>query len=158
MNKFFGIYKCTIKEIDGVNHFFVTFTDINNHTHTIEVESDIFQEFEAFRRDDDRQDISYRRHIEHLDLSEEEIHTKSFQSADSTDEEAINNQIIIMLCESILRLPKSQRKRLLLHYEYEMSFKEIAKLEKCSISAIQQSITRAKEKILDELKDIFEEI
>ena len=54
--------------------------------------------------------------------------------------------------QAIGELPDVQRKRLLLYYDYGFSLKEIAKLENCSIRAVQYSLDIGKKKLENNLK------
>ncbi len=45
-----------------------------------------------------------------------------------------------------------QRRRFLLHYEYEMTYKEIGKIEHCSQQSVGRAVTADREKIKAEIK------
>ena len=52
------------------------------------------------------------------------------------------------------KLPKKQKRRLILHYFYDMTYKEIAEIEGCSVRAVGYSIQKA----VKELKKILKKI
>lgn len=51
------------------------------------------------------------------------------------------------LHQAIDRLPKAQRRRLLLYYFYDFTYEKIAEIEGCSVHSVFVAIERAKEKI-----------
>ena len=57
-----------------------------------------------------------------------------------------------LLQRIISNLPEMQRRRFLLHYEYEMTYKEIGKIEHCSQQSVGRAVTAAREKIKAEMK------
>ena len=57
-----------------------------------------------------------------------------------------------MLQRIIRKLPEMQRRRFLLHYEYEMTYKEIGKIEHYSQQSVGRAVTAAREKIKAEMK------
>lgn len=142
------MYECTVKIIDGAKHFFVAFNDINCHTQTIEVSKELFLEFKAFQKEDEHQRYTFRRYIEHIDLTDEELHFKAFNSLNLTDEIVINKQLYSRLCEAIETLSHTQKRRFLLYYEYDLTFREIATIEGRAEYSVQESIYSAKAKVL----------
>jgi len=91
MNIIKDIYECTVRNVDGAKRFFVSFTDINCHTQTIEVSEQIYNEFAEFKKSDQRQAKSIERHIEHISLSDEELHQKSVYENKLTDEQVLQS-------------------------------------------------------------------
>ena len=57
-----------------------------------------------------------------------------------------------LLQRIISKLPEMQRRRFLLHYEYEMTYKEIGKIEHCSQQSVGRAVNAAREKIKAEMK------
>lgn len=156
MNIIKDIYECTVRNVDGAKRFFVSFTDINCHTQTIEVSEQIYNEFAEFKKSDQRQAKSIERHIEHISLSDEELHQKSVYENKLTDEQVLQKEYNDELYFAIERLPSTQRKRLLLNSEYDLTYKEIAVLEGCSISSVRDSIHSARKKISKTLTRLSE--
>lgn len=146
------IYSCTIKFINGIKHYYVTFSDINKTMHTVEINYDMYVEFRASIAKEKSHDYYFGRYIEHLSISDEELHKRSFNSPDLTDEQVINKQYHNILYRSINDLPEIQRRRFILYYEYEMTYKQIAKTEDCSTMSVKRSIDRAKKTIIKILK------
>lgn len=145
-------YICTVEVIDGANHFFVEFTDINSNTHIIEVKKSVYEEFQSFKKIDKRQQHHTERHIEHMPLSEEEVHKRATSTDESVEEKIIRELQHEELRQAINNLPDIQKRRLLLYFERDLTLEKIARIEGCSVMSIKRSIDRAKEKISKNLK------
>ena len=57
------------------------------------------------------------------------------------------------LWQAIFKLPEIQRKRFILYYELEFTYEQIAKIEKCSKTAVKYSIDKAKATIIKKIKN-----
>lgn len=145
-------YRCTVEVIDGVSHFFVEFSDINSKKHTIEVDEKIYEEFRKFKSIEKHQQNHFERHIEHISLSDEEIHKRTGSKKESVEETIIRELQNEELRQAINTLSAIQKRRLLLYFEHELTFEKIAKLESCSVMSIKRSIDRSKAKIAKHLK------
>ncbi len=156
MDKYTSTYDCTVKEIDGVKHFFVAFTDVNFCYHVIEVRKEIYTEFQEFKRIEKKQQNYFDRHIEHATLLDEKLHHKSTQLSILTENEVIKKMFNDELYSAIDNLPEPIRKRAILYFEYELTYKQIAEIENRSISSIRDSIDLAKLKITKALKIYFD--
>lgn len=152
------MYKCTIEEVDGVKHFFVSFRDINCHTHKLEVNEHIYNTFHDFRRNEKKQKNEFDRHIEHITLSEIELYCRAFRKDELPDEQMLQTELYQKVYSIIDNLPKRQRRRAILFFEYDLSYKQIADLENRSIGTISESIHAARGKIFEQLENFFKEI
>ena len=79
----------------------------------------------------------YDRHIEHYFLSEEELNKRKIEKATSVEDIVINKLELERLHKAISKLPRIQRRRVLMHYFMDLTQKEIAIKESVSIRAIQ---------------------
>lgn len=70
----------------------------------------------------------------------------------SAEEVILEEERAELLQKIISNLPEMQRRRFLLHYEYEMTYKEIGKIEHCSQQSVGRAVTAAREKIKAEMK------
>ena len=70
----------------------------------------------------------------------------------SLDERMVEEERNETLYKAVGSLPEIQRRRFLLHYEYEMTYKEIGKIEHCSQQSVGRAVTAAREKIKAEMK------
>lgn len=155
MNKFQDVYKCTVKNIDGAKHFFVTFIDINCHTQTIEVDEHVYDEFQQFKRIDKRQQHHFERHIEHNALSDKDLHNRSSLDQELTDDVVIKKIYNEIIAQAVESLSDVQRRRVVLYFEYDLSHEKIAEIENCSKASVTRSLRRAKDKISMFLKKYY---
>ena len=118
----------------------------------MEIEKPLFDMLDGF----ELEDISYLNevdnHYEHSELTEASLNERAFEAPQPI--EAIVNFKIE--CEELHRairhLPEIQRRRLILYYFCDMTYKQIAEIEKCSYPAARRSILSA----IDNLKKILE--
>lgn len=54
---------------------------------------------------------------------------------------------IIFYYHAIAALPETQRRRLVMYYFYDLTYKQIAELERCSVHSVFVAIKRAEDKI-----------
>ena len=95
----------------------------------------------------------YDNHIEHLELSDEELyHRRKINTNDYYNENILNKILIKDLLSEIRKLPILQKNRLIKYYFYNMSYEQIAKEEGISKIAVKYSIDIAIEKILKKFK------
>ena len=59
------------------------------------------------------------------------------------------NEIFV---KAVARLPEIQRRRFLLYYEYDFNFYQIGEMEHCTASAVQKSVSVAREKVKAEMR------
>ena len=57
-----------------------------------------------------------------------------------------------LLSKAVDQLPEIQRRRFLLYYEYDFNFYQIAGMEHCTASAVQKSVSVAREKVKAEMR------
>ena len=70
----------------------------------------------------------------------------------SLDERMVEEERNETLYKAVGSLPEIQRRRFLLYYEYDLNFYQIGKMEHCTASAIQKSVSVAREKVKAEMK------
>ena len=95
----------------------------------------------------------FDRHIEHSDLTEASIYNRKLDKEKCIEDDILENIEKERLYNAVLLLPKPQKRRIYLHYFCELTYREIAKTEKCSIRAIQYSLRNA----LKNLKNFLNE-
>ena len=57
-----------------------------------------------------------------------------------------------IFAKAVTRLPEIQRWRFLLYYEYDFNFYQIGEMEHCTASAVQKSVSVAREKVKEEMR------
>ena len=109
----------------------------------------------AFRRlelDNRRLENWDWRHREFSEVRDETLNRRALRLPKAVDEFIIEEERAELLYKAIATLPKIQKRRFLLYYEYEYNYYEIAAMEHCTASSVGQSINRAKEKIKAQMK------
>lgn len=129
------------------NGYYISFKDGENIPRYLEISKDIYDLFNAF----ELEDISYlnevSRHYEPTDINLRILHEKTLCKASSIEDDAMKNIQFIELHKAISKLPNIQKRRLLLHYFCELTYKEIAIIEGCSQPAIKYSVDAAIKKL-----------
>ena len=133
--------------------YYVSFIDSRGNLQYIEINKAIFDELNKFELKDVSQMNEYDNHIEHLELSDEELyHRRKIDTNDYYNENFLNKILIKDLLSEIRKLPILQKNRLIKYYFYNMSYEQIAKEEGISKIAVKYSIDIAIEKILKKFK------
>ena len=133
--------------------YYVSFMDSRGILQYIEINKTIFDELNKFELKDVSQMNEYDNHIEHLELSDEELyHRRKINTNDYYNENILNKILIKDLLSEIRKLPILQKNRLIKYYFYNMSYEQIAKEEGISKIAVKYSIDIAIEKILKKFK------
>lgn len=133
------------------NIYRVTFSN-QNKTINIAITKEIFDELDENEKEDARQIQKIARYNERNIVTESTLNKRVFNKPENVEEiviRKINNE---KLKKAMDKLTKEQRRRILLHYDYQMSLEEIAEIEGRSKQAIQESIEWGMKK----LKKIFE--
>lgn len=129
------------------NGHYIAFKDGENVPQYLEISKDIYDLFNAF----ELEDISYlneiSRHYEPSDINLRTLHERTLCKASSIEDDAMKNIQFIELHNAISKLPNIQKRRLLLHYFCELTYKEIANIEGCSQPAIKYSVDTAIKKL-----------
>ena len=123
--------------------FVVAFKDSNEKLQEICVTEETYDLFDSF----ELEDISYlnevSRHYEHSVLSEQSLNARALHPSEPIEDVVMKHLEYQALNIAILELPDIQRRRLLLHFYYGLTYESIAKNEGCSKSAIEHSINAA---------------
>lgn len=135
----------TLNVADG--KFYLSFRDGTGALHEMEIDSALYETLNAFELDDLSYLNEWDRHIEHSELSEETLEQRMWRVPLSVEEAVYRRMQYEWLYQAIDRLPKAQRRRLILYYFYDFTYEKIAEIEGCSIMPVKRSIDRALEKI-----------
>lgn len=134
-----NIYKVYFKDGKGVNQ-------------CVEINEDIFRELDKFELEDIAELNEYDRHIEHSEVYEHTLNKRAINKQKAVDEEVEMNVLTELMKEAIDELPDVQKRRLKMYYFDNMSFEQIARVEKCTKRAVKFSVDIAIEKISKKLK------
>lgn len=135
------------------NKYLIKFQDVNNGNNVVEVSKEIYQAFNEFELSDLSQMNKFDRHIEHINLGENMLNNKMTAKQISTEDIITRKLEIQKLHNLISKLPTIQKRRIIMYFFKEMTLKEIAQKEHCSIRAIQYTINIA----LKNLKNFYKE-
>ena len=87
------------------------------------------------------------RHIEHSDLTEEQLYNRSVNNIESAEEQVIKNMEKQKMNEALKELTDIQLRRIELHIVNEITIRDLAKLEKVQKKQIQKSLQLSLKKI-----------
>lgn len=135
------------------NKYLIKFKDISNKNNVIEVSKKIYQAFNEFELSDLSQMNKFDRHIEHLNLSENILNNKMINRQINVENTVMKSLETQKIHNLISKLPTIQKRRIIMHFFDEMTLKEIAKKEHCSIRAIQYTINIALKNLKKFLKE-----
>jgi len=136
---------------NGAISYFVSFTDGQSVEHEVEIDRETFEALDDCRRHEKRQKNFHDRHIEHSDLTDETLLRRACEAPHATDEIIGRSETVRALRAAINELPEIQRRRLLLYYETELTYAQIAEIEGCTKMPVKRSIHRAEERIRETL-------
>lgn len=138
--------------IDEVTHYFVSFIDGESITRETEVSRSVY--IEIYRSIKKLRNLtrSDERHIEQSELTDETLYSRAMNPPKRVEEIVFNIERNNALREAITKLPETQRRRISLYYDFDLTYEQIAVLEGCSFQAVGKSIELAEQKI----KIIFE--
>ena len=129
-----------IYEKDG--QAFIAFEDGQRERHKFEISRELYEAFDKFELEDVRYLNRFSRYIEHSRFTEQML--ESMVSEDGSVEDIILRKFQRKrLHKAMEKLPKKQKRRLILHYFYDMTYKEIAEIEGCSVRAAEYSLNKA---------------
>ena len=135
------------------DRYFVSFTDGYGEFQRLEINEDIYSALADLNKNDRNLTRSDERNLEHSELTDETLIKRAFKKPKGIEELIMEKEVKKIFWQAIGELPEVQRKRLLLYYDYGFSLKEIAKMENCSIRAIQYSLEIAKKRLENNLKN-----
>lgn len=135
----------TIYEEEG--HFYIAFKDGQGVLHEFEISEQIYKAFDRFELEDLVYLNIWDRHTEQSEVREPTLNKRAFHKSENLEETIFERIEAECLHKAILRLPKVQRRRIVLYYFYDMTYGQIAKEENCSFQAIAKSISAAEKNI-----------
>lgn len=125
---------------DSNKTYTVEFVDNMKVIHKIEVSDKIYEAFNEFELEDVSQIHKYQKHIEHNEVYEETLNARAINKPLSVEEEVENNIMTEILKNAIDTLSDTQKRRIKMYYFEDMTLKQIAELEHCSIMSVKENI------------------
>lgn len=135
-----------------LNSYIVVFKDAMNEIQRVAIDSDLYLIFDQFELNDLSILNEYDRHIEHLEQTEESLYHRATQKRVNIEEEVIKDITYQELKKEIVSLPDIQKRRLKMYFFEDLTLKQIAEIEDCSIRAVKYSIDIAIKKLSARIK------
>ena len=144
----------TLKEIDdGEKKIYIAvFKNGNGETVEEEIAPKVAVTlFRTFVRKERNMKRSDERHITRFEIKDyEEFNKYNIEDIESSEDTFINKLEKESLYNAINKLPKTQRRRLILYYFEGYTLEEIAVIEGCSVHSVFVGIERAKENLISD--------
>lgn len=135
------------KICENNGRYYLSFKDGQGVRHEMEIQKDLFDMLNRFELDDLSILNEWDRHIEHFEQTEQSLNKRACVKAESVEEVVLRNIEYEQLHQAIAALTKTQQRRLTLYYFRGLTYKRIAEMEGCSVSAVGGSISAAMENI-----------
>lgn len=135
------------------NRYLVSFNDVKNNYHVIEIDKLTYEAFNQFELDDLSELNEYDNHIEHSEMLEQNIYKRAIKKEQSIEDIVEGKLNWEYLNNIINNLPYIQKKRLIKYYFYGKTFEQIAKEENCTKRAVKFSVDIAIKKIQKNFKN-----
>ena len=129
----------SFKKMDIDDKYIISFTNNNNEIE-LEISKELYSVFNNFELSDLSIMNEFDRHIEHSKLNENTLNKRIFNVERGVEDIVINKIEKQKLHIAIDSLPLKQKNRIQKYFFENLTQKEIAKIENCSIRAIQFSI------------------
>ena len=129
----------SFKKMDIDDKYIISFTNNNNEI-DLEISKELYSVFNNFELSDLSIMNEFDRHIEHSKLNENTLNKRIFNVERGVEDIVINKIEKQKLHIAIDSLPLKQKNRIQKYFFENLTQKEIAKIENCSIRAIQYSI------------------
>ena len=154
MDNRFDTYTLRTEAVDGILRYFVCFKDGQGVFHETEVSLLVYSAFCQFVKTERNLQRSDERHIEQSDLSDELLSKRAVHPQKSIEDIIVDAEWATTLQSAIAGLPETQRRRFVLYYYSELTYKQIAEMEGCSHVAVMHSLEKAKAAIEKSIKNL----
>ena len=132
--------------------YYIRFYEGKGVEQSIEIDKPLFDALDRF----ELEDLSFlnekENHYEHSELSEVSLYERALETPPSIEEIVARKIEREELHKAIQALPEIQRRRLILYYFEELTYEEIAEVERCSYPVARRSVLSA----IDNLKKYLE--
>ena len=145
-------YTLRTEIVEGITHYYVSFTDGQAIHRETEVSRPVYLEFLRFVEIERSLRHWDERHREYSELTEETLNRRAQNPPKSLEETVFDSQRDEQLRLAIQKLPEIQRRRFVLYHEFGLTYKQIAKMEGCTKMPVKRSIDRAEQKIREQIK------
>ena len=118
----------------------------------MEVSEQLFFEFRHMERRNRNLEQWNQWHREFNGVWDETLYRRALRVPKSLDERMIEKERNELFYKAVTQLPEIQRRRFLLYYEYDFNFYQVGGMEHCTASAVQKSVSVAREKVKAEMR------
>lgn len=147
----------TLREetVGGGARYFISFKDGQGDYHELEVSPSFYAEFRRLELNNRKLENWDWRHREFNEVWDETLNRWARKLPKSVEELMVEAERSELLQQAIASLPEIQRRRFLLHYEYDYKLCEIGRMEHCAASSVGKSVSLAREKVKAQMKEYF---
>jgi RNA polymerase sigma-70 factor (ECF subfamily) len=146
-------YTLRTEVVEGITHYYISFTDGQDAHRETEVSRPVYLEFCRFIKQERNLRRWDERHTEYSELTEEALMLRASRPPKGVEETVLDGQRDERLRRAIEELPKLQRRRFVLHHEFGLTYAQIAQMEGCKRQPVTRSIERAEQKIREVMKN-----
>lgn len=142
----------TLEYIDDKDSFRVLFKDGMGILRMVDVSEVVFNVMDGFELDDICEMNEFDRHIEHSELTENNLEARALNKSIGLEDYVIQKSTFEDLKKAIDLLPEIQKRRIKKYYFEDMTQKQIADEENVDIRSIQYTLNIALKKLKEILK------
>lgn len=148
-------YTLRTEIVEGIMHYYVSFTDGQAILRETEVSRPVYLEFLRFIKIERNLRRSDERHTEQSELTEVTLYNRAAHPPKAVDEVVFDSLRDERLRQAVAELPETQRRRFVLYHEFGLTYEQIAEMEGRNLSSVYESVRGAETKIKEKMK-IFE--
>ena len=145
-------YTLRAEVVEGITHYYVSFTDGETIHRETEVSRPVYLEFLRFVQIERSLRHWDERHREYSELTDETLRRRAINPPISLEETVFDSLRNEHLRTAIQDLSEIQRRRFVLYHEFGLTYEQIAKMEGCTKMPVKRSIDRAEQKIREQIK------
>ena len=123
--------------------YYISFSDSVGMQKCMEIEKELYEEFNSF----ELQDLSYMnvvdRHLEQSEIWDSSLYERAFQKEEGVEDAVIKKLEKEQLHDAIEQLSEIQKRRLIKYYFEDKNYEQIAKEEGCSFQMVAKSVKAA---------------
>lgn len=150
--QFFGIHK--MKIINEKKCYFISYKD-NINMHEIQLTETDYKSFNSFKSQSIKHKNIYSKYIEHFEQTNENLQKRVVNKPERIEEILYKRELKKEIIKALKSLKIIQRKRFIMYYLEDMTYEEIAIIEKCSKQAVKYSIDIAKKHLKEKLNEFY---
>lgn len=132
--------------------YYLSFHDQGGIRQCMEISKALFDAFDRFELDDLAFMNEVDRHFARPEQAEASLDKRAVSYTNSVEEIVELRVEAEKLHRAIAQLSETQRRRLVLYYFYNLTYEQVAKIERCTVMPVKRSIDAAIKKI----KNFFE--